>query len=64
MFSLALVIFSGENSAAYGVLAAVPLFLVWLNFSWQIIIYGAQLCYSLHYPNKNDSPDWETDLPK
>lgn len=40
--------FVGRLNRVYGVLAAVPLFLIWLNFSWQIIIYGAQLTYSYH----------------
>jgi membrane protein len=39
-------VFVARLNAVYGVLAAVPLFLIWLNFSWQIIIYGAQLTYS------------------
>ena len=41
-------VFVGRLSFAYGVIAAVPLFLTWLNFSWQIIIYGAQLTYGYH----------------
>ena len=39
--------FVARMNAVYGVLAAVPLFLMWLNWSWQIILYGAQLSYSL-----------------
>ncbi len=39
-------VFVARLNAVYGVLAAVPLFLIWLNFSWQIIIYGAELTYS------------------
>ena len=34
-------------NAVYGVIAAVPLFLIWLNFSWQIVIYGAQLSFGI-----------------
>ena len=34
-------------NAVYGVIAAVPLFLIWLNVSWQIVIYGAQLSFGL-----------------
>lgn len=40
--------FVGRLSFAYGVIVAVPLLLLWLNFSWQIIIYGAQLTYGYH----------------
>lgn len=39
-------VFVARANMVYGVLAAVPLFLIWLNFSWQIIIYGAELNYS------------------
>lgn len=39
-------VFVSRLNGVYGVLAAVPLFLIWLNFSWQIIIYGAVLTYS------------------
>ena len=34
-----------KSSAVYGVLAAVPLFMVWLSWGWTIIIYGAELAY-------------------
>ena len=33
-------------SAVYGVLAALPLFMVWLNLGWTIILYGAELSYA------------------
>ena len=39
-------VFVARMNTVYGVLAAIPLFLIWLNFSWQIIIYGAELTYS------------------
>ena len=40
-------VFVARMNTVYGVLAAIPLFLIWLNFSWQIIIYGAELTYGL-----------------
>ena len=40
--------FVGRLNAVYGVIAAIPLFLIWLNYSFQIIMYGAQLTYALH----------------
>ncbi|MBO4756896.1 MAG: YihY/virulence factor BrkB family protein [Bacteroidales bacterium] len=61
-------IFVTRLNAVYGVLAAIPLFLMWLNYSWQIIIYGAQLCYgiqnvdSYHIPEgrlKDFTPMWD-----
>ncbi len=39
-------VFVARLNTVYGVLAAVPLFMIWMNFSWQIIIYGAELTYS------------------
>jgi len=39
-------VFVARLNTIYGVIAAVPLFLIWINFSWQIIIYGAVLNYS------------------
>lgn len=42
-------VFVGRLNAAYGVIAAVPLFLMWLNFSWQIIIFGAELTFGFHH---------------
>lgn len=29
----------------YGSFAALPLFLIWLNYSWLIIIFGSEICY-------------------
>lgn len=45
-FYLKTQVFVARLNTVYGVLAAIPLFLIWLNFSWQIIIYGAELTYS------------------
>ena len=40
-------IFMSRLNGVYGALAAIPLFLMWVNYSWQIIIYGEQLCYGI-----------------
>ena len=40
-------VFVARLNAVYGVIAAIPLFMMWLNFSWQIIIFGAQLCFGM-----------------
>jgi membrane protein len=29
--------------AVYGALAFIPLFLIWLNLCWQVILFGAEL---------------------
>ena len=53
--------FMGRLNAVYGVLAAIPLFLIWLNFSWQIIIYGAELTRALQEVDNINSSDWESE---
>ena len=35
-----------KQSAVYGVLAALPLFMVWLNLGWTIVLYGAELSFA------------------
>ncbi len=42
-------VFVSRLNTVYGVIAAIPLFLIWLNFSFQIIMYGAQLTYALQH---------------
>ena len=38
----------------YGTFAAVPLFMIWLNISWNIILMGAELSYAFqHVDNYN-----------
>ena len=45
-------IFVIRLNTVYGAIAAIPLFLIWLNFSWQIIMYGAQLSCCLQKEEK------------
>ena len=52
-------VFVARMNAVYGVIAAVPLFLIWLNFSWQIIIFGAQLSYGFQNLNTYGTDSWE-----
>ena len=52
-------VFVGRLNRAYGIVAAIPLFLIWLNFSWQIIIYGAELSYSYQHVDKYHIPEWD-----
>lgn len=42
-----------KQNAVYGVLAAVPLFMVWLNLGWTIILYGAELSYAFQNVEKH-----------
>lgn len=60
-FYLETQVFVSRLNAVYGVLAAVPLFLVWLNISWQIIIYGAELTYGYQNVDNYHIPEWESD---
>ena len=53
--------FIGTLSRAYGVIAAIPLFLIWLNYSWQIIIYGAELTYGFQNVDKYKVPEWDSE---
>jgi len=34
-----------KYNAVYGTFAAIPLFLMWLQISWLIVLYGAELCF-------------------
>lgn len=54
-------VFVGRLNTAYGLIAAVPLFLIWLNFGWQIIIYGAELTYGYQNVDKYNIPEWESE---
>ncbi len=33
-------------NAVYGTFAAAPIFLLWLNFSWLVILFGAEMSYA------------------
>lgn len=52
-------VFVVRLNSVYGVIAAIPLFLIWLNFSWQIIMYGAELTFSYQNVDKYKIPDWD-----
>jgi len=36
-----------KQNAIYGSFAALPLFLVWVQLSWTIVLFGAELCYAV-----------------
>jgi membrane protein len=38
---------ASSYGAIYGSFAAVPLFLIWLNYSWLIILFGTELAYHI-----------------
>lgn len=37
---------AGKYGAIYGTMAALPLFLVWLQISWYVILFGAQIAWA------------------
>ncbi len=39
-------IFVSRLNTIYGAVAAIPLFMFWLNFGWFIILFGAELSYA------------------
>lgn len=38
-------------NAVYGIFAAVPLFLIWINISWTLILLGAEISHAFQYVN-------------
>jgi membrane protein len=37
---------ASRMNAIYGGFAALPLFLIWIQYSWYIVLFGAELAYS------------------
>ena len=52
-------VFVTRLNGVYGALAAIPLFLIWMNYSWQIIIYGAELTYGYQNVDTYHIPEWD-----
>ncbi len=50
-------LFVSRMNAVYGVFAAIPLFLVWMNVSWTIIIIGAEISHAYQYESTYTSDD-------
>ncbi len=44
-------IFVTRLNTIYGAVAAIPLFMFWLNFGWFIILIGAELSYAFQNVN-------------
>ena len=42
-----------KQSAVYGVFAALPLFMIWLNLGWTLVLYGAELSYAFQNVDKH-----------
>lgn len=41
-----------KYNAIYGTFAAIPIFLLWLHFSWLVVLFGAELSYA--HANQRD----------
>jgi len=63
-FYLSTQLFVSRINGVYGAIAAIPLFLIWMNFSWQIIMYGAELCYGYQNVDSYHIPEWENEEDK
>lgn len=42
------------QSVVYGYFAALPLFMIWLNMGWTIILFGAELTYAIQAVRRRD----------
>jgi membrane protein len=40
-----------KQNAIYGSFAALPLFLAWVQASWGIVLFGAEVCYAVQHRN-------------
>jgi membrane protein len=40
---------AAKQNAIYGSFAALPLFLAWVQASWIIVLFGAELCYAVQH---------------
>jgi membrane protein len=52
-------IFVAKTNAVYGSFAALPLFLVWLQASWLIVLFGAEIS---HAHQNVDRFEWDPDV--
>lgn len=50
-------LFVSNLNSVYGAFAAIPLFLVWMNVSWTIILYGAEISHAYQYESSYTSDD-------
>jgi membrane protein len=48
---------ASKANAVYGSFAALPLFLIWLQTSWNIVLFGAQLTYQHQNFESNEKDD-------
>lgn len=56
-FYLETQVFVSRLNSVYGTFAAVPLFMIWLNISWSIILIGAQVSYAFQHVDSYNIDD-------
>ena len=42
-------VFVTRLNGIFGVFAAIPLFMIWINIGWFIILFGAELSYAFQH---------------
>ena len=50
-------VFVTRLDAVYGAFAAIPLYMVWLNIGWNIILIGAELSYAFQHVDSYNIED-------
>jgi membrane protein len=48
-----------SRSALYGSLAALPFLIIWINYSWRVVLFGADVAHAIQYLSTD--PTEETD---
>jgi membrane protein len=38
-----------SSNALYGSLAALPFFIIWINYSWRVVLFGADVAHAIQY---------------
>ena len=56
-FYLETQVFVSRLNSIYGTFAAVPLFMIWLNISWNIILIGAEVSYAFQHVDSYNIED-------
>ena len=56
-FYLETQVFVSRLNSVYGTFAAVPLFMIWLNLSWNIILIGAEVSYAFQHVDSYNIED-------
>lgn len=64
-FYIAFQIGTARYNAIYGSFAALPLFLIWLQISWFIVLFGSEISYACQYADDYEhEPDFSNISPR